>query len=230
MPNYAYLKADIQSTAENEGTEFEDQIPKFVAKSEYRLIKDLDDVGLNEYVTVALAAGVGTITLTATTLGNRTRIVRNVNYKASSSSGVTNLLQRTTEYANDYWPVSASTGNPRYYTQKDNTSLKIVPTPVSAITTEIKAECLPMPLASATGTSATTTNYFSEHCYNALFYGCMIEATMFMKDWGTLPVWQGEYNNSIKMLQNQARRTRQDDMEVAASPAGGPDTILQGGS
>ena len=53
---------------------------------------------------------------------------------------------------------------------------------------------------------------------------------MYMKDWGTLPVWAGEYNNSIQTLQNQARRTRQDDMEVAASPAGGPDTIIQGGS
>jgi hypothetical protein len=53
----------------------------------------------------------------------------------------------------------------------------------------------------------------------------MVEATMYMKDWTTLPVWQGEYQNAIATLRNQARRTRQDDMAVAASPAGGPDTI-----
>jgi len=34
----------------------------------------------------------------------------------------------------------------------------------------------------------------------------------------------------VAALRNQARRTRQDDMEVAASPAGGPDTITQGAS
>ena len=40
----------------------------------------------------------------------------------------------------------------------------------------------------------------------------------------------GEYQNAIATLRNQARRTRQDDMAVAASPAGGPDTITQGAS
>ena len=53
---------------------------------------------------------------------------------------------------------------------------------------------------------------------------------MYMKDWNTLQVWQGEYQNAIATLRNQARRTRQDDMAVAASPAGGPDTITQGAS
>ena len=105
-----------------------------------------------------------------------------------------------------------------------------MPTPVSAITVEIQTQSQPLPLASATGTSVTTQNYFSEYCYNALFAGCMIEATMYMKDWNTLPVWQAQYDNAILALRNQARRTRQDDMAVAASPAGGPDTITQAAS
>ena len=53
---------------------------------------------------------------------------------------------------------------------------------------------------------------------------------MYMKDWNTLPVWQAQYDNAIAALRNQARRTRQDDMAVAGSPAGGPDTITQGAS
>ena len=48
---------------------------------------------------------------------------------------------------------------------------------------------------------------------------------MYMKDWNTLQVWQAEYQNSVLKLNNQARRTRQDDMALAASPAGGPDTL-----
>ena len=83
-------------------------------------------------------------------------------------------------------------------------------------------------MASATGTSVTTTNYFSEFCYNALFNACMIEATIYIKDWNTVPFWQETYNESINGLRNQARRTRQDDMSNPGSPAGGPDTILQG--
>ena len=119
-------------------------------------------------------------------------------------------------------------GTPRYYSRKTNSSIYIVPTPTSTLTGEIQTVQQPLPLASATGTSVTTTNYFSQYCYDALFYGCMLEATMFMKDWQTLPIWQQQYEASILTLRNQARRTRQDDMEIAASPAGSPDPVQQG--
>ena len=56
----------------------------------------------------------------------------------------------------------------------------------------------------------------------------MIEANYFIKDFNTIQVWEGKYKNSIDGLRNQARRTRQDDMESPASPAGGPNPVLQG--
>ena len=226
MPDYAYLKSDLINTTENDSTEFATQVPFFINKAELRITKDIDDVGLDEYVNVSVSAG----NAGAVPLNDRVRIVRNVNYKVSAGTAVTNLLQRTIEYVNDYWPVSASTGTPRYYTRRTNSSIKIVPTPDSATTVEIQTASQPLALASATDTSVTTSNYFSEYCYDALFYGSLIEATMYMKDWETLQVWQTEYQNSIQTLRNQARRTRQDNMEVAASPAGGPDTITQAGS
>ena len=226
MATYTYLKTDIINTTENDSTEFATQIPYFINKAELRITKDLDDVGLDEFATVSVSSG----NAATVSLNDRVRIVRNVNYKVSTGTTVTNLLQRTVEYVNDYWPVSASTGNPRYYARRTNSSIKIVPTPVSAMTVEIQSASQPLELASATGTSVTTSNYFSEYCYDALFYGSLIEATMYMKDFQTLPIWQAEYQNSIQTLRNQARRTRQDDMEVAASPAGGPDTITQAGS
>lgn len=117
-----------------------------------------------------------------------------------------------------------------YYTRRNNTQIKIVPTPASVVTAVIKTQSQPLALASATGTSVTTSNYFSQYCYDALFAGCMMEATMYMKDWNTLQTWQGQYQSSIESLRNQARRTRQDDMAQAASPAGGPDTLIQGAS
>jgi len=224
MPDFSYLKTDLVNTTENDSTEFSTQVSAFVKKTEFRLVKDLDDVGLNEYNSVSVSGG----NAGAIPLNDRALIVRNVNFVVSNGTSVTNLLQRTTEYVNDYWPVSASTGTPRYYTRKNNSSIKIVPTPVSVLTVEIESQSQPLALASATGTSVTTTNYFSQYCYEALFAGCMVEATMYMKDWTTLPVWQQQYQTAIDQLRNQARRTRQDDMAVAASPAGGPNTIIQG--
>ena len=50
----------------------------------------------------------------------------------------------------------------------------------------------------------------------------------FIKDFQILPTWEGKYKNSIDALRNQARRTRRDDMETPASPAGGPTPVIQG--
>ena len=153
-----------------------------------------------------------------------TRLIRNVNYTTSVSSIKTNLLQRTYEYAIDYFPyASASTGTPRYYARKNNTQIYIVPTPASTVTGEIQTVVRPSSL-----TSAAPTNYYSEFCYNALFYRCMFEANFFMKNWEVSQVWEAQYKNAIDGLRNQARRTRQDDMETPRNPLGGPDTIIQG--
>ena len=226
MATYSYLKADIIQTSENDSTEFASAFSYFVDKSELRLLKDLDDVGLNEYTTITLTKDNPVVSL-----NDRVHIVRNVNYTTSVSSIKTNLLQRTYEYAIDYWPyASASVGTPRYYSRKTNSSIYIVPTPATTLSGEVQTVSRPLPLSSATGTSVTTQNYFSNYCYDALFTGCMIEATMFMKDWNTLPVWENRYQGAVMALRNQARRTRQDDMAIAASPAGGPDTITQGAS
>mgnify|MGYP003146005317 CR=1 FL=1 len=224
MPTYSYLKTDIINTSENDSTEFADQITYFVNRAEDRLIKELDDSGLDYYTTVTFTASNPTVSLPDGAL-----VVRNVNYKTSVSSNIKTLLQRPYEYAIDYWGyASTSTGTPRYYARKNNTSIYIVPTPASTLTGEIQYTKRPLALASATDTSATTSNYFSEFCYTALFNACMIEANVYMKSWNTIPLWESQYKNSIDALRNQARRTRQDDMEIAASPAGGPDTIIQG--
>jgi len=224
MPAYSYLKTDIINTSENDSTEFADQISYFVNRSEDRLIKELDDAGLDYYTTVTFTASDPVVSLPDGAL-----VVRNVNFKTSISSNIITLLQRPYEYAIDYWPyASASTGTPRYYSRKNNTSIYIVPTPVSTITGEVQYTKRPLALSSITGTSATTSNYFSEFCYVALFNACMIEANVFMKSWNTVPLWENQYKNSIDALRNQARRTRQDDMEIAASPAGGPDPVIQG--
>jgi len=226
MATYSYLKTDIVQTSENDSTEFASAISYFVDKSELRLLKDLDDVGLNEYTSITLTQDNPVVSL-----NDRVHIVRNVNYTTSASSLKTNLLQRTYEYAIDFWPyASASVGTPRYYSRKTNSSIYIVPTPATTLSGEVQTVSRPIPLAVSTGTSVTTQNYFSNYCYDALFTACMIEATMFMKDWNTLPVWENRYQGAVMALRNQARRTRQDDMAVAASPAGGPDTITQGAS
>jgi hypothetical protein len=53
----------------------------------------------------------------------------------------------------------------------------------------------------------------------------MIEATNFMKNYTVTQVYEQQYQNAVEGLRNQSRRTRRDDMELNASPAGGDNTI-----
>jgi len=223
MPSYSFLKTDLINTTENDSSEYESQISNIVERAESRLMKELDDFGLDNYSSFSFTAGDPIVTVPEGTL-----VVRNVNYKTSASSNITPLLQRTYEYAIDYFPhASASTGTPRYYSRKNNTEIYIVPTPASALTGEIQTTKRPLALSSATGASATTSNYFSEFCYNALFDACMVESMIFMKNFSLVPTMEQKFQGSINSLRNQARRTRRDDMQTPANPLGGPTPVMK---
>jgi hypothetical protein len=224
MPSYSFLKTDLINTTENDSNEYESQISNIVERAESRLMKELDDSGLDNYSTFTFTAGDPIVTVPSGTL-----VVRNVNYKTSVSSNITTLLQRPYEYAIDYFPhASASTGTPRYYSRKNNTEIYVVPTPASALTGEIQTTKRPLALSSATGTSATTSNYFSDFCYNALFDACMVESMVFMKNFSLVAVMEQKYQSSISGLRNQARRTRRDDMETPSNQLGGPTPVVKG--
>ena len=134
MPSFSFLKTDLINTTENDSSEYESQIPNIVERAEGRLMKELDDSGLDNYSTFTFTAGNPIVSVPDGTL-----VVRNVNYKTSVSSNITTLLQRPYEYAIDYFPhASASTGTPRYYARKNNTEIYVVPTPSSALSGEIQ--------------------------------------------------------------------------------------------
>ena len=216
MANYTYLVDDISQATENDGTEFLAYIPKMVNRAEERLTRDLDDYGLVAYTSVAVSSGVNQITLPS-----GTRIVKNFNIVANGTR--INLLQRTDEYIRDYWPVSASTGTPEYYARRDNTTVLLAPTPVSTFNGEVVHISRPTTLA-----SATPNNYFSDFCYDALFNACMVEAMVFMKNYNAIQLFEQRYQEALNTLRNQARRTRRDDMQMPASPAGADNNLIVG--
>lgn len=216
MANYTYLVDDLIAATENDGSEFLSYIPKMVNRAEERLTRDLDDYGLVTYTSVAVSSGNNNITLPS-----GTRIVKNFNIVSNGTR--INLLQRTDEYIRDYWPVSASTGTPEYYARRNNTTVLIAPTPSSTVNGEVVHVSRPVTLA-----SATPTNYFSDYCYDALFNASMVEAMVFMKNFELVALFEQRYMQAVQTLQNQARRTRRDDMETPASPAGADNPVIMG--
>jgi hypothetical protein len=216
MANYTYLVNDIIESTENDNSDFTSAIPKFVNRAELRLTKDLDDYGLVTYTSVAVSSGKNIINLPS-----GTRILKNFNINNAGTK--INLLQRTDEFLNDYWNVSASTGTPQYYARRNNTTVLIAPTAVSTVDGVIVHISRPTTLS-----SASDTNYFSDFCYNALYNASMVEALLFMKNYEAITIYESRYKEEVQALRNQARRSRRDDMETPASPAGGDNTILGG--
>ena len=216
MANYTYLVNDIIESTENDNSDFTSAIPKFVNRAELRLTTDLDDYGLVTHTSVAVSSGKNVVTLPS-----GTRIIKNVNINNAGTK--INLVQRTDEFINDYWSVSASTGTPEYYARRNNTTILIAPTPVSTVDGIVAHISRPVTLS-----SASDTNYFSDFCYNALYNASMVEALLFMKNYEAISVYESRYKEDVLALRNQAIRTRRDDMESPANPAGGDNAILQG--
>jgi hypothetical protein len=214
MANYNYLVNDIIAACENDGTEFENYIPNMINRAEERLTKDLDDYGLVYYTSVAVS-----VLKNKVTLPTGTRVVKNFNIHSNSTK--INLLLRTDEYINDYWPVSASTGEPKYYSRMDNTTILIAPTAASTYNGEIVYIARPVTLS-----SVSPTNYFSDFCYDLLFNASMIEAMIFQKDYPTSQMFEQRYQQLLELQRNQARRNRRDDMQAPASPAGADNPLV----
>ena len=210
------LVSAIVETTENDGSEFLGALPNMIQRAQDKMMNDLDDQGLVSYASVAVSSGTAEVSVPS---GGE--IIKTFTIEVSGAR--TQLKHRPYEYMLDYWPVSASTGTPRYYGFKTNTEIRVAPTPSATVDSQIGF------IAQITTiTSASPTNYFTQHCQNALFFATMIEASMFMKSFNTTQAWQQEYQGEIDRLRNRARRSRQDDMQLNTSPAGGPNTLIAG--
>jgi len=222
MADYNYLLNHIIETAENDGSEFLQHVPRMVNLAEERLSKSLDDYGLLVESSYPTSVGQAEYQLLSAT-----QVIKNV-YTFDSIGTKINLLQRTDEFINDYWPVSASTGTPKYYARTVASNIRLAPTPVSSSIMRVVSQQKPTPLGTTLVPITTTTNYFSERCYDALYAACMSEASAFMKNYTAKQVYEQQYQNAVGLLRNQSRRTRRDDMQTPASTGGGDNTIEGG--
>ena len=226
---YSSLVQQIMDTMEDNSSEFEAAVPDFIRRAELRLTREMDTHGLTQYFTSNFTKGEAFLAIPSTNL-----IVKNVNYSTSATTTMDNgrvvgpntrisLLVRTKEYLEDYWPVRTSVGMPKYYSHFMQDQILMAPAPVSAFSTEIEIIVQPSTLS-----VGNETNYYTTFCENALFYASMIEACYFNKNASAVQLWDQQYQREIITIVNEARRNRRDDMSKPNSPAGGPDTLIDG--
>jgi len=213
--SYTQLYDYIKSASENDDSEFADAIPTFIDQTRMRLSRDIDTYGFVVYTTA-------TVSTYLVSVPSDALVLKAVNYV--SAGRYSQLIMRTDEFLREYWPQRTSVGEPKYYARWGYNQILVAPAPSTSASLEISYVQIPTSI----GSVGTSTNWLTEYAPEALFYGCMQEACMFMKNYQAAALWEGKYQDAVGKLRNEARRTRQDDNLNNNSPAGGDNTLLGG--
>lgn len=198
--NYSTLSSAVQAYSENNDSEFTDEMQGFVDRTEAKLARDLDSFGVVFKATVTASVSSAFLTKPAGAF-----FIKSINMPINGSR--VNLVMKTDEFVLDYWPIRSSVGVPKYWAQYDASTIILAPTPSSTHPAEIAYVGRP-----ATLSAAGSTNFFTDFCPDALFYGCMVEAMLFMKNKDAAAVWESRYQAALLSLVNVARRERRDDL------------------
>ena len=218
MPmTYSSLKTDIQTWAENTGTDFTAQLDTFIDNTQQKLSRDIDPVGFNQNVTSSMSVGDRFITLPSTIepmLLNYLNIIVNDDRVF--------LEIKPIEFLQEYWPDSSLTDQPRYFANFDDNTLYVAPTPDAAYTMELGYQGRINPLS-----NTNTTNWYTENASDALLYGSLAEANLFTKNIEDYTIYKQRYAESVAAINNEARRRRRTDYKFPGSPLG--ENTLTGG-
>ena len=214
--NYTTLKSDIQTWAQNTGTDFTAQLDTFITNAQQELIRLIDPEQLTFHAFSTFNTGTEFLTTPANTL-----IVKSLQYTNASSERVMMEIQ-TDEFIREYWPNPTLTGDPKYFSNYNDGNVLIAPTPVSNYTVymeyvQIIADFWP----------SNTTNYLTDNVSDLLLYSCLAEAAVFTKSLEDYSIYKSKVTESVATLNNEARRRRRTDYKFPASPAG-TDTLTGG--
>ena len=168
---YAELVQSIQDWTENDESTFTGELDLIIELAEKRIFRESDLNNTRKYSTASLPAG-------DEFLAHPTDAVVIRSLQSIDSSGDRAfLLQKDKSFLDDYIVDRSATGTPRYYCHWDSDTVYIVPSP--AVDTDFEMAYTYRP----TGLSASnTTSWLGTNAPDALFYACLIEASIFMKE------------------------------------------------
>ena len=214
---YTSLKTDIQTWAENTGTDFTNQLDTFIDNTQTKLSRDIDPVGFNENVNSTMVQGdrfVNLPTAVEPMLFNYVEIIVSSNAKY--------LEMKTLEFIKEYWPNNSLQGEPKYFTNFDDNKIYVAPTPDQNYDIKIGYQGKINPLS-----NTNTTNWYTENASDALLYGSLSEANLFTKNMEDYNIYKQKYVESVTAINNEARRRRRTDYKFPGSPLG--ENTLTGG-
>ena len=190
---YTSLKTAIQDYAESTETSFTTHLDDFIKSGEERILKavQLDDFIKN--VT-------GTATSGSAYLGSPSDFLSPFSLAVIDSDSNYNYLKlKHSSFIRDYTPASATTGEPKYYAEFDEDTFILAPTPNTNYTFELHYFYRPSSLTSA-GDSGTT--WLSTNAPNAMLYGSLAEAMIYLKNYESSPIYEQRFQEALALMKN----------------------------
>ena len=168
---YSTLTSAIQNYTDNAETTFVANIPNFIESAEQRILNAVDLQYFRKNVS-------GVTTADNQYLAVPTDYLASFSLSISSSGVKTFLLQKDVNFLQEYTPDPTTTGTPIYYAYFDTNNFLLAPTPSTGFTSELHYFYRPASLTAA-GDSGTT--WLSTNAPNAMLYGTLVEAYIYMK-------------------------------------------------
>ncbi len=191
MTTYAELVQNIKDFMEDDGTEFSNEIDKFIDLAELRISRDVITPEFKRKVTSAFTANDPFLTMP-------TDLVTLEHLQVINSNVRTLLLLKSDEFITEYWPNRTSTGVPKYYTYFDTSTIYVAPTPSSNLSIELSYKRR-LPALS----SSNTSNWTSINAADALLYASLIEASVFNRNYNLQDRYTAMYQQAVKAINNE---------------------------
>ncbi len=165
--NYTSLKTNVEEICENSFTAT--QHAMFAQQTEQKIHQTVQFPALRKNCT-------GTMTLGNRYLSTPTDFLYSYSLAVISAAGAyTYLLHKDVNFILEAYPIPATTGVPKHYSQFDKDSWLVGPTPNAGFSVEIHYGYEPESIVTA------STTWLGDNFDTALLNGCLVEAIRFMK-------------------------------------------------
>ena len=191
MTTYAELVQNIKDFMEDDGTEFSNEIDKFIDLAELRISRDVKTPEFRRKVTSAFSQGDPFLTMP-------TDLVLLENLHLINSNVRSILLLKSDEFMLEFWPNRTSTGTPKYYGYFDTSTIYVAPTPSTNFSLELSYKRR-LPALS----SSNTSNWTSINAADALLYASLIQASVFNRNFALQDRFMGMYKEAVQAINNE---------------------------
>ena len=214
---YGTLKTAIQQYADNAETSFVANLPLFIRAVEERILKSVDLTDFRKNVTGTLQANsqflavpsdyLSSFSLSAAYDG--TQAVAGIIAKTFLLQKDVNFIQTYTPAPQDTTPALLQVGVPLYYALFDTDNFVVAPVPDDKYKMELHYFYRPQSL---TALADSGTTWLSEYAPNAMLFGSLVEATVYMKgESDIMQMYNERFSESVARLKDYAEARENSD-------------------